>query len=305
MDRRTLPAVMVIAAAALWGFIGVFVRILSDAGLDTMQINGARSIVCTVLLFIALTVYDRSILNIRLKDVWLFVFPALMKVIMDICYIEAQLELSLSLAAVLICTDCYFTLIVSYFLFRKDVTLPKILAAIIGFTGCAVLVGLFTEDIGKINMIGVLIGLAAGLAGTFYAIGLKVTMNKGYGSITTLFYVFLLSTLMMLPIMDLPGTVTILSDDTRYVWFLIVIVLFFTMTPYCLYSRGLKDLDPSTVNILLFVDIAASAVAGLLFYNETLDLVDIIGFAMILLSLILVGRGSKKGEDEAPPGPRD
>ncbi len=305
MDRRTLPAVMVIAAAALWGFIGVFVRILSEAGLDTMQINGARSIVCTVLLFIALTVYDRSILNIRLKDVWLFVFPALMKVIMDICYIEAQLELSLSLAAVLICTDCYFTLIVSYFLFRKDVTLPKILAAIIGFTGCAVLVGLFTEDIGKINMIGVLIGLAAGLAGTFYAIGLKVTMNKGYGSITTLFYVFLLSTLMMLPIMDLPGTVTILSDDTRYVWFLIVIVLFFTMTPYCLYSRGLKDLDPSTVNILLFVDIAASAVAGLLFYNETLDLVDIIGFAMILLSLILVGRGSKKGEDEAPPGPRD
>ncbi len=305
MDRRTLPAVMVIAAAALWGFIGVFVRILSEAGLDTMQINGARSIVCTVLLFIALTVYDRSILNIRLKDVWLFMFPALMKVIMDICYIEAQLELSLSLAAVLICTDCYFTLIVSYFLFRKDVTLPKILAAIIGFTGCAVLVGLFTEDIGKINMIGVLIGLAAGLAGTFYAIGLKVTMNKGYGSITTLFYVFLLSTLMMLPIMDLPGTVTILSDDTRYVWFLIVIVLFFTMTPYCLYSRGLKDLDPSTVNILLFVDIAASAVAGLLFYNETLDLVDIIGFAMILLSLILVGRGSKKGEDEAPPGPRD
>ena len=47
------------------------------------------------------------------------------------------------------------------------------------------------------------------------------------------------------------------------------------------------------------------AVAGLLFYNETLDLVDIIGFAMILLSLILVGRGSKKGEDEVPPGPRD
>ena len=77
------------------------------------------------------------------------------------------------------------------------------------------------------------------------------------------------------------------------------------MTPYCLYSKGLKELDPSTVNILLFVDIAASAVAGLMFYNETLDLVDILGFAMILLSLFLVNKGSSKNKEvEVPEGPR-
>lgn len=296
---------MVMTAAALWGFIGVFVRILSEAGLDTMQINGARSIVCTVLLFIALMIYDRKILNIRSRDIWLFVFPALMKLIMDICYVQAQLQLSLSLAAVLISTDCYFTLIVSYFIFRKDITIWKIIAAIIGFLGCSVLVGIFTEDLGNIDFIGVLIGLGAAVAGTFYAVGLKITMNKGYGPITTLFYVFLFGSVMMLPIMNLPGTVQILSDDVRIIGFLVVVVLFFTMTPYCLYSKGLKELDPSTVNILLFVDIAASAVAGLLFYNETLDLVDILGFAMILLSLFLVNKGSSKNKEvEVPEGPR-
>ena len=153
-------------------------------------------------------------------------------------------------------------------------------------------------------MIGVLIGLAAGLVSSFYAVGLKMTMNKGYGSITTLFYVFLLSTIMVIPIMDLPGTVSILSGDTRYIGFLVIIVLFFTMTPYCLYSKGLKNLDPSTVNIILFADIAASAVAGFLFYNEILGVVDFMGFAMILFSLILVSKGSRKGEDEIPEGPR-
>ena len=50
---------MVIGAAVLWGFIGVFIRILSEAGLDTMQINGARSVICTILLAIVLFVYDR------------------------------------------------------------------------------------------------------------------------------------------------------------------------------------------------------------------------------------------------------
>ena len=46
------------------------------------------------------------------------------------------------------------------------------------------------------------------------------------------------------------------------------------------------------------MDIAASAVAGFIFYNETIDLVDVMGFAMILFSLILVGRGSEEKEKE-------
>ena len=56
--------------------------------------------------------------------------------------------------------------------------------------------------------------------------------------------------------------------------------------------------NSTTNTIFLFVDIAASAVAGFLFYNETLDVVDLIGFAMILFSLILVGRGSEEKEKE-------
>ena len=88
-------------------------------------------------------------------------------------YVQAQLQLSLSLAAVLISTDCYFTLIASYFLFRNDVTIWKVIAAIIGFMGCAVLVGVFDENLDDIDFIGVIIGIGAAIAGTFYAVGLK------------------------------------------------------------------------------------------------------------------------------------
>lgn len=304
MKSKTVPALMVLTAATLWGFIGVFIRVLSDAGMDTMQINGARSIVCTVLLAIALFIHDRDLFRIDKKDLWLFAFAALMKLLMDICYVYAQTVLTLSLAAVLLSTDCYFMLIVSYFMFRGDLTPMRIMAAVIGFFGCAILVGVFTEDIGNIDAFGVLIGLGAGVAGTFYAVGLKVTMTRGYDSVTVLFYVFLLGSIMMLPIMNLPGVVVILSEDMRYLAFMVVIGIFFTLVPYYLYSTGLKELEPSTVTVLLFVETAAAAVAGLMFYNETLDAVDIIGFAMILFSLILVGKGSKKGEDEVPEGPR-
>lgn len=287
---KTASMLMVITAAILWGFIGVFIRVLSDAGLDTMQINGARSIVCTILIAFVLTVYDRGLFSIRKKDIWLFAFAALMKLLMDICYVQAQLVLSLSLAAVLLSTDCYFMLIVSYFLFRGDITPMRIIAAVIGFIGCAILVGLFTESPENIDAVGVLIGLGAGVAGTFYAVGLKVTMTRGYDPVTVLFYVFLLGSVMMLPIMNLPGTVAVISDDMRYLAFMVVIGIFFTLIPYYLYSRGLKELEPSTVTVLLFIETAAAAIAGLMFYSEMITITDVIGLGMVLLSMFLVDR---------------
>lgn len=290
MNRKTVPMLMIVTAAVLWGFIGVFVRILSDAGLGTMQINGVRSLVCTCLIATILLIYDRNLFKIDIRDIWLFVFAALMKLLMDICYVQAQLDLSLSLAAVLLSTDCYFMLIVSFFLFKGDVTWMKIFAAAMGFFGCAILVGLFTEDIGDINAVGVSIGLGSAVAGTFYAVGLKFTMMKGYDPTTVLFYVFLLGTFMIIPIMNLPGTVTIVMDDLDLLGFIVIIGIFFTLTPYYLYSRGLKDLQPSTVTILLFVETASAALAGLMFYNEQLTLLDIFGLGLILISLFLVDR---------------
>ena len=295
---KTVAMFMVIAAAILWGFIGVFIRILSEAGLDTMQINGARSIICTFLLAIILLVYDRSLFKIEKRHIWLFAFAALMKLLMDICYVQAQIELSLSLAAVLLSTDCYFMLIVSYFMFRGGLTPMRIYAAVIGFLGCAILVGLFTEDIGEINAAGVLIGLAAGVAGTFYAVGLKVTMSKGYDPITVLFYVFLLGSIMMLPIMNIPGTVTVLSGRMDLIAFMVVIGIFFTLTPYYLYSSGLKELEPSTVTVLLFIETATAALAGLLFYSEHITLADVIGLSMVLLSMFLVDERVKHNRKE-------
>ena len=288
VNRKTVAMLMVIGAAVLWGFIGVFIRILSEAGLDTMQINGLRSMICTILLAIVLLVYDRRLFRIEKKHIWIIVFAALMKLLMDICYVQAQLQLSLSLAAVLLSTDCYFMLIVSYFMFRGGLTPMRVYAAVIGFFGCAILVGLFTENIGDIDAIGVLIGLAAGVAGTFYAVGLKVTMSKGYDPVTVLFYVFLAGSIMMLPIMNLPGTVNILSDRMDLIVFMMVIGIFFTLAPYYLYSSGLKELEPSTVTVLLFIETATAALAGLMFYSEQITLADVIGLSMVLVSMFMV-----------------
>ena len=290
MDRRTFSVFMVLMATTLWGFIGILIRGLSEVGLDSFQINGARTIVSTVMLFVILLIYDRSLFKVDMRSMWIIVFSAAMKLIMDICYVQAQVELSLSLAAVLLSTDCYFTLFLSYFLYRSGLTYLKVFAAAIGFFGCALMVGLFTSDVGDMNTIGVLIGFGAAVSGALYTMGLKVSMDRGNHPTTVLFYVFLLGSFMILPFMDPVGTLDVVSSGWDVVGILLALGLFFTLLPYYTYSKGLKDLQPGTVNVLLFMETAVATVAGLLVYGEMLTLADIAGLAMILLSIVMVSR---------------
>ncbi len=290
MAVKANATAMVLIATTLWGFIGVLIRGLAEAGLDSVQINALRSIVSTVMLFAILFVYDRSLLRINRRDIWVVLFAAAAKLMMDICYVQAQVTLSLSLAAVLLSTDCYFTFFFAYLIFRDDLTVMKIAASVIGFLGCAVLVGLFSGDIGDVDSVGVLIGFGAAVFGALYTVGLKTSMDRGNHPTSVLFYVFLFGSVMILPFMDPVGSFGTVFSGWDTLGILLVLGLFFTLLPYYLYSKGLKVLAPSTVNVLLFMETAMAAVAGLLVYGEMLTFADVIGLAMVLLSIFLVDR---------------
>ena len=287
---RTRSVAIVLVATTLWGFIGVLIRGLSDLGLDSFQINGARSWVSMIMLAAILSIYDRSLFRIRKGDIPILIFAAAAKLMMDICYVQAQVMLSLSLAAVLLSADCYFTLILSFFMYRSGVTPLRVLAVFVGFFGCALMMGLFSGELGGFEPLGLAVGISSAVFGALYTIGLKKGMDRSIHPTTVLFYVFLFGSVMILPFMDPMDTVITVFSGWDHVGLLLVLGFFFTLVPYYLYSKGLKDLEPSTINVLLFMEVAMASVAGLIVYGETLTLLDILGLGMILLSIVLVER---------------
>ena len=299
ISGRTRAVSMVLVATVLWGFIGVPVRVLSDAGLDSLQINGARTLITTVMLAAILYCYDRSVFRIRRKDIWILLLAAVMKLLMDICYVQAQVMLSLSLAAVLLNTGCYFTLILSFFLYRSGLTPLRVLAVFVGFFGCSLMMGVFTEDLGELDSAGLMIGLGSGLFGAVYAISLMRGMDIGIHPTSALFYVFLFGSFMILPLMDPIGTAVTVSSGWDVAGTLLILGFAFTLVAYYCYSIGLKRLEPSTVNVLLFMEVAMAAVAGMMVYGEMLSPADVLGLAMILTSVFMVEKGRPGEEDDA------
>ncbi|MBR4225667.1 MAG: EamA family transporter [Candidatus Methanomethylophilaceae archaeon] len=297
VSSKTLSAASVAACASIWGFIGICTRTLSDAGMDSVQINAIRSTVCLVAISVVLLIFDRGAFRIKARDLWILLLAALTKVGMDVLYIQAQTMIDLSMAGVLLSTNCYFAIAISYLVFRDRVTPRKVVAAVVGFVGCAFAVGLFT-GIKELQVLGICIGLGAGFGEALHAATFKLSLDRGNSEPTVLFYVFLLSTAMLVPFSDPAGTVGTMFSGTEVLTASIAIGLVFTALPYYLYSRGLAGLDIGTVSIFMFLETAMATVAGLLFFDEGLSVHSVIGISLIFVSLLIMNRGLSAEEKQ-------
>lgn len=131
----------IISAAALWGCIGVFLRLLTAAGLDSMESVAVRSTVAAILYFFWLLFTDRAAFRVRLQDLWCFVGTGIFSVLFfNWCYFNAISLSALSVAAVLLYTSPVFVMLLSALCFQEPITPRKIGALLLTFCGC-VLVG--------------------------------------------------------------------------------------------------------------------------------------------------------------------
>ena len=139
----------IISAAALWGCIGVFLRLLTAAGLDSMESVAVRSTVAAILYFFWLLFTDRAAVRVRLQDLWYFVGTGIFSVLFfNWCYFNAISLSALSAAAVLLYTSPVFVMLLSALCFQEPITPRKIGALLLTFCGCVLVAGLFPAGVG-------------------------------------------------------------------------------------------------------------------------------------------------------------
>ena len=63
-NSKALPVVFILAAAVMWGCIGIFVKSLTEAGMTSAQITTVRCLVISIMTFIVIMATDRSRLKI-------------------------------------------------------------------------------------------------------------------------------------------------------------------------------------------------------------------------------------------------
>lgn len=123
---RILAPFLIVCAGTLWGIIGLFSYALSEAGLNALQIAGARCLVVAVILFFYLLLTNREYLKIKLSDFWIFIGTGVFSIaLFNVLYFICISKNTFAIASILLYTAPCFTIILSCFFFRERLPYKK------------------------------------------------------------------------------------------------------------------------------------------------------------------------------------
>ena len=287
MDRRALSVAAIVIGASFWGVIGVFSRQLNDRGLDSMQVTEVRCIVTAVALAVILLFYDRKLLKIDIKDIWMFIGTGVIGIIsFNVLYFEAAKIVSLSMTSVLLYTAPFFVVIMSMFIFKERITQQKGISLILAFAGCLLISNIIGSSDG-FNGKGFLLGLGSGIGYALYTIFSKLALKK-YHPFTLTFYTFLVAGMALIPFSDLPYMADVaINVDGALLWML-ALGLLITTLPYFLYNFGLKGLDAGVASVIAFIEPMVATIAGFMIYGEEPTVFNYLGILSILAAVVLL-----------------
>ena len=293
MKTKASFILLVLASGCMWGCMGLLVRPLNEIGLETMDICFLRGVVTFAVMLVALLLFDRKALKVRVKDIWCFVGTGALSVsFFNFCYFKTITLTSLSVAAVLLYTAPAFVMIMSSFLFKERMTGKKIAALAIAFTGCVLVSGVVGGS-GTLNVKGVMVGLGAGFGYALYSIFGRYALQRGYNSITITFYTLVFSTLATVFMADIPAIINIVETRPGISIYAAVMILAVTLFPYLCYTKGLSGMENGTASVIASIEPVMATVLGILIYKEEMTFVNALGMILVLGSIVILNSKDK------------
>lgn len=299
---KKIAVLFPIISGGLWGSAGIFIRKLSDFGLNSYTIISSRVLIALIILFIGILILDKSLLKIKLKDAWVFMASGILGMLgLNFCYNESVNHLSLSLAAVLLSLSPIFVIFIAAILFKEKITLRKISCMLLAILGCVLASGLLENNTGmKLSAIGILIGLLSAFFYALYSVVSKIAMGKGYEALTITFYSLLTLEIILLPFTDWNILKDfVISAPVNNSIFMLLHSVFTSVLPYVLYTVSLSYIEAGKTSILAAGGEPISAMLlGMLFFSEVPTILSLIGLILTIVALSLLCMPSKNQVDE-------
>lgn len=288
---RKAGAFCIIAAAVLWGTIGIFVKLLTSMGLSSMQISAVRSVFALLFLIPALGLKDRSLLLIDFRD-WRYFFGTgiLSVLFFNWCYFCAINASSVSVAAVLLYTAPIFVVLMSAALFGEKLTRLKIIALVSTFFGCVLVSGILSQN-ESIGLKALLLGLGSGFGYALYSIFGRYALKK-YSPLTVTLWTIVFSAVgsVVLSVAQSGFTVPLAAFSPKGMLGFVGMGVLCCALPYMLYTSGLARVESGRASIIATIEPAVATLIGVCVFSEQLTAAKFCGILMIFASVLLLAK---------------
>lgn len=288
---------MPIISGAMWGSAGIFVRKLTELGMNSYTVVSVRVVLAVLILAVWLGIYDKDLLKIKLKDLWIFVAGGVVGMFgLNICYNFAISELSLSLAAVLLSLSPVFVLFMAAILFKEKITSKKVICMTIAIAGCVLASGVLeSASTMRWSVKGIIVGTIGAFFYGLYGIISKTAMERGYHAFTTTFYCLFMVMLVVIPLTNWKlVTNVVVANPVKMSVFLVIHSLCTSVLPYILYTFSIRYIDAGMASILASGEPVAAMIFGVIFFSEIPTVLSVVGIVLVIVALALLSMPDKK-----------
>lgn len=285
MNRAFL---LIIAGAALWGTISIYVKKLYSFGFTPMEVVTLRVVTAAIILVIYLAIKSPKQLKLtKWTDIGYFIGTGILSIIFFNYSMFKTIELaSISVSAALLYTGPAFVIILSFILFKEPITKRKMVALASTLFGTVLVVELIPMDATSIPLITIFIGLGSGIGYALYSIFSKFALRKYSGLVITT-YTFIVASITLLPFFSFKKHAALLMEPQILIY---AFGLGFlpTAVAYIIYTYGLQQTEASNASLLTTIEPVVATLIGVFMFQENFHFTQTIGMAFIIGAVILL-----------------
>lgn len=295
--KKYLSYAFVVLGAVCWGYIGVFNRLLAEAGVGMENRVFVRNFFSFVVLTVVFFLFRRDVFHVAPRHLPIFMGSGLLSILtLSWVYFNCQMECSLAVAAILLYLAPSMVVLMGALLWRSPITRRKTAALLLALAGCALVSGVAGGE-----LTGTPRGLAFGVASAFCYATYTVFAHYGlsrYDAYTMIYWTFFFAGLGSLLFLDRHALVPALST-AQGVGGALGLVLVATVLPYLFYTKGLEGVESGKAAIIANVEPVVAALNGVVLFHETLSGWVLLGIVCVLGGVALLAKEEPTRHGEA------
>ena len=283
---------LVLVAATLWATIGVFYKLLIDNyGLTPLAAAALRGALGGLILLTALLLLRVDLRVPRADWGWFLAYGVFGVALFFVCYVNAIHLIGVAVAAVLMYTSPVWVALISWRWMGEHLRRSGVAALGLSLLGAALVARVYNPALLRLNLPGVLFGLAAGLTYGLYSVFNKLLVRRNRPWVVQVYGLLIGASALLLfvPRGELakgfasPGSIAVLAGMA------IVPTLLASLS----FAIGVQWVPVSVAAIVAMFEPVAAAFFGYLFFGERLDPGQWLGAACILSAVLLLRPGRR------------
>jgi drug/metabolite transporter (DMT)-like permease len=295
VSSRSIGYLSVIAAGILWASSGTASKALFLGGMTPFQLVQARVSISALFLALSLLLFAKRLLRVRARDMgYFFVLGGVALALVQASYLYTISKMQVAAAILIQYTSPILVAAYSMCFWAERLTVLKVIALLLSLFGCYLVVGGYNLELLKLNRVGALTGTASAALFAMYSLLGERGMHR-YHPWTVVFYALFFAAI----------TWNVFQPPLHflyagYAWeqwiYMLYIAIFGTIIPFGLFFVGVNHIRSTRATITSTVEPISAGFIAFIFLGETLDLLQMVGGALVIAAITLLQIQTEKDE---------